>query len=101
MADVDIWGKIVVGESGAVRSLVADHITGVRLLRDNAGKPAAVGVQWIQDDGQPTGLTMDFGNGMWLLSCLKCMQLDLDAPFPDDPRDPNWRASDYKPKKGA
>jgi len=42
---------------------------------------------------------MDFRNAMWLLSCLKSMQLDLDAPFPDDPRDPNWRASDYKSKK--
>lgn len=99
MAGTDVWGNIILGDKGAVRSLAADHITGVRLLRDNHGKPAAVGIQWMQDDGEPTGLTIDFANAMFLLSCLKSMQLDLDAPFPDDPRDPNWRASDYKPKR--
>ena len=95
----DVWGNIVVGEAGTVRSLSADHITGIRLLRDAQGRPAAVGVQWMQDDGEPTGLTMDFANAMWLLSCLKSMQLDLDAPFPEDPRDPTWTASQYKSKK--
>lgn len=94
----DVWGRIVVGEKGAVKSLGADHITGVRVVRDGAGRPAAVGVQWMGDDGHPTGLTMDVRNAMWLLSCLKSMQLDLDLPFPEDPRDPTWKASDYKSK---
>lgn len=82
----DVWGTIVVGEGGAVRSLGADHITGVRVLRDAQGRPAAVGVQWMQDDGEPTGLTMRLPDAMFLLSCLKSMQLDLGLPFPDDPR---------------
>lgn len=33
-----------------------------------------------------------------MLSFLKAFQLNEDLPFPEDPRDPNWRASDYKKK---
>ena len=34
---------------------------------------------------------MNMGDALYLLSILKAMQLNLDIPFPDDPRDPNAR----------
>jgi len=92
----DIWGAVRIGERGAVTSLIADRMLGVRLGRDSSGQPAAVGIQWLDENQQPAGLTMSFLDAIALLANLKAMQLDLDAPFPDDPRDPNWKASDYK-----
>lgn len=92
----DVWGAVAGGDAGAVRSLLAGRILGVRLARDTEGHPAAVGVQWLDENRKPVGLTMDFRNAIALLAMLKAMQLDLDAPFPDDPRDPGWKASDYK-----
>lgn len=96
----DVYGRVLVGEPGAVKALGADHVIGVRVARNSEGRPAAVGIQWMGDDGDLTGLTVDLPNAMWLLSCLKSMQLDLELPFPDDPRDPTWKASDYKKKLG-
>lgn len=34
-------------------------------------------------------LSMPLGDAMYLLSLLKSIQLTLDIPFPEDPRDPN------------
>jgi hypothetical protein len=97
----DVWGEIRLGEPGAVTALTAGRILGVRLARDEQGKPAAVGVQWLDERGHPVGLTMSFLDAIALLANLKAMQLDLDAPFPEDPRDPSWRVADYKPRRGS
>ncbi len=49
----------------------------------------AVGIQYKDKEGQLFQLDMALGDAMYLLSILKGMQLNLDIPFPDDPRDPN------------
>lgn len=49
----------------------------------------AVGIQYKDRSGQWHQLDMALGDAMYLLSILKGMQLNLDIPFPDDPRDPN------------
>ncbi|KFC69559.1 hypothetical protein FF80_01367 [Devosia sp. LC5] len=49
----------------------------------------AVGIQYKDKSGQWQQLDMALGDAMYLLSILKGMQLSLDIPFPDDPRDPN------------
>jgi hypothetical protein len=49
----------------------------------------AVGIQYKDKSGQWHQLDMALGDAMYLLSILKGMQLNLDVPFPDDPRDPN------------
>lgn len=92
-AHPDVWGRILLEEPTngprQITSLAADHMTGVRLARDRQGRPAAVGIQWMGNDGNLAGLTIDVPNAIFLLSCLKSMQLDLQLPFPIDPRDPN------------
>jgi len=66
---------------------VADHIHGIRLLTDHKGRPDAVEIQWHEVDKQAwQTLQMDYPNALFLLSCLKSMQLDQGTPFPDDPR---------------
>ena len=71
---------------------VADHIHGVRLLFDKQGRPDAVEVQWHQVDKPMWQVVrMDYLNALFLLSCLKSMQLDQGSPFPDDPRAPSER----------
>ncbi|MEQ9637109.1 MAG: hypothetical protein RLW68_13595 [Devosia marina] len=49
----------------------------------------AVGIQYKDKSGQLHQLNMPLGDAMYLLSILKATQLNLDIPFPDDPRDPN------------
>lgn len=49
----------------------------------------AVGIQYKDKSGQLHQLNMPMGDAMYLLSILKATQLNLDIPFPDDPRDPN------------
>lgn len=49
----------------------------------------AVGMQYKSKLGQWHQLDMPLGDAMYLLSLLKGIQLNLDIPFPDDPRDPN------------
>ena len=49
----------------------------------------AVGVQYKDKSGQLHQLNMPLGDAMYLLSILKATQLNMDIPFPDDPRDPN------------
>jgi hypothetical protein len=48
----------------------------------------AVNLQYKDKAGQWHQLDMSLGDAMYLLSILKAMQLNLDIPFPDDPRDP-------------
>ncbi len=49
----------------------------------------AVGIQYKDKSGQLHQLDMQLGDAMYLLSILKATQLNLDIPFPDDPRDPD------------
>ena len=67
--------------------LHANHILGVQVLHDSQGRPEWVVVQW-QDKPGPDyqQMQMDFAGALFLLSALKCIQLDAGVPFPDDPR---------------
>lgn len=49
----------------------------------------AVSFQYKDKAGKWHQVDMPLGDAMYLLSILKGMQLNLDIPFPDDPRDPN------------
>lgn len=51
----------------------------------------AVNIQYKDSEGRIHELTMKLGDALYLLSILKAMQLNLDIPFPDDPRDPDAR----------
>jgi len=59
----------------------------------------AVGIQYKDKSGQWHQLDMTLGDAMYLLSILKGMQLTLDIPFPDDPRDPD--ATPIRPSEAA
>src|SRR5690606_8221462 len=59
----------------------------------------AVGIQYKGKSGQWHQLDMTLGDAMYLLSILKGIQLNLDIPFPDDPRDPN--AKPIRPSEKA
>lgn len=74
----------------------ADHVLGARILLDTKGRPEFVELQWQSTDGVHQ-VRIEWRNALMLLSLLKSMQLDLEWPFPLDPRDPNWRAGDGKP----
>jgi hypothetical protein len=45
-------------------------------------------IQYEDSSGNWYELRMGMGDAMYLLSLLKSVQLNLDIPFPDDPRDP-------------
>ncbi|WP_309772297.1 hypothetical protein [Agrobacterium larrymoorei] len=62
----------------------ADDVKGV--LVDT--KLSCVNIQYADADGGLHEISMDLPNAMYLLSLLKSIQLNLDIPFPDDPRDP-------------
>ncbi len=67
----------------------ADRILGARILHDAEGRPEWVDLQYhSSDDGRFHQIQMDFVNAVFVLSCLKSMQLDSGIPFPDDPRAP-------------
>lgn len=63
----------------------ADRIRGAMLVTENSGKPLGVAVHWDSAEGQKK-LLIHFSDAMFLLSALKCIQLDTKTPFPDDPR---------------
>ncbi|MBB4611599.1 hypothetical protein [Sphingomonas yabuuchiae] len=77
----------------------ADHILGAQVSVDRQGRPEFVDIQYRTADGGEAirQVRMDWLNALALLSILKSMQLDSGAPFPNDPRNPNWRAGDGKP----
>lgn len=70
----------------------ADRILGVHISHDSQDRPDFVTLQY-QSAGDPPvqSVRMDFVNAMFLLSCLKSLQLDEGIPFPDDPRAPSAR----------
>lgn len=91
-----VYGEVVLGPVGSIPTLHADRMMGLRVGRVD-GHLAGVEVQFVAN-GQPHALTIPILEAMAMLSFLKAFQLNEDLPFPEDPRDPNWRASDYKKK---
>ncbi|PZQ55781.1 MAG: hypothetical protein DI555_07070 [Novosphingobium pentaromativorans] len=80
-----IYGEWAFSEPAEPANL-ADRILGARLLYDSKGRP-----EWVEAQFQSAGegfatVRMDFPNALFLLSCLKSLQLDSGVPFPDDPR---------------
>jgi len=70
----------------------ADRILGVHIAHDKQDHPDFVTLQYqTADGGGVRSVRMDFVNAMFLLSCLKSLQLDEGVPFPDDPRVPSFR----------
>lgn len=80
------WGASQV----KIPSATADRILGAQISHDAKGRPENVRIQWQTADGAHPfrEVHMDFVNAMFLLSCLKSIQLDSGYPFPDDPRAP-------------
>jgi len=67
--------------------LNADRILGVHIAHDKQDRPDFATVQYQTADGSGVqAIRMDYLNALFLLSCLKCLQLDEGSPFPDDPR---------------
>lgn len=66
----------------------ADRILGTQLLTDRRRRPEWVDLQFETADSEERfhQVRMPFLDAMFLLSCLKSMQLDLGWNFPDDPR---------------
>lgn len=95
---VEVYGKFAVGPAGAVPSIHANEIMGFRVGRSPDGRPAGIDLQF-RSQGQPHSVTIPILDALALLGMLKSMQLNEDLPFPEDPRDPNWKASDYVSKK--
>ncbi len=77
------YGKFVM--AGQVTSERADDILGCRVELDAKGKPDLVSIQFRTTEGFRE-IQMDFIQAMFVLSGLKCIQLDTSTPFPDDPR---------------
>ena len=83
----NLYGEFVVS-THAIPTANADRILGAALVSDSKGRPEWVDVQFETADpnGRFQQVRMDFSNALFLLSCLKSIQLDSGVPFPDDPR---------------
>ena len=75
-------------EMGA--SIVQFRAKKVHGMRASHGHEA-VKVQYEDYEGRTCELDMKLSDALYLLTLLKSAQLELDIPFPDDPRDPNAR----------
>lgn len=62
-----------------------DHTLGARLSYSPNGDPEILAVQFGLEQGV-VQLELKFADAMFLLSCLKSLQLDSGIPFPNDPR---------------
>lgn len=66
----------------------ADQILGCQLVSDSKGRPDEVRLQYqTAEPGIFREVRMDYLQALFLLSCLKSIQLDSGTPFPDDPRE--------------
>ena len=79
------YEDVIIGGSEKLPSWSVGQIRGGLLETDKRGTPKAVAVHFAGPQG-PHELRIGFGDAMYLLSMLKAIQLDLDIPFPDDPR---------------
>lgn len=92
------YGKWFIPSGPPMKVEHADHILGAQVLLDKKNRPEFVDLQWqSSDDGAVHQVRLDWLNALALLSFLKSIQLDSGQPFPNDPRNPNWRAGDGKP----
>lgn len=73
------------GSSMTDKLAIADDIMGI--LVDT--QMSCINVQYADANKEIHEISMDLPNAMYLLSLLKSVQLNLDIPFPDDPRDPH------------
>ena len=92
MPKPDAYGEIV---RGSIPSSHVDHVFGFRVGRGPAGEALGIDIHY-RSDGNPKSLTMALGDALALLGMLKSFQLSEGLPFPDDPRDPTWRAGTHK-----
>lgn len=95
---VEVYGQFAVGPPGAVPSIHANEIMGFRVGRNPDGQPAGIDLQF-RSLGQPHSVTIPMIQAVSLLAMLKSWQLNEDLPFPEDPRDASWTASQYVKKK--
>jgi hypothetical protein len=81
------YGEFVVSTE-PIPSANADRILGTQLVTDRTRRPEWVDLHFQSADAEYPFhlLRMPFLDAMFLLSCLKSMQLDLGWDFPDDPR---------------
>jgi hypothetical protein len=93
MTDIrTIYGEWAFASEPTIPLTNADRMLGARISFDLKNRPEWVDIQFQTADGQGIQeIRMDFVNAMFLLSCLKSMQLDSGLPFPDDPRAPSAR----------
>ncbi len=70
---------------GVKKLPVVSKMNGLSFSHDQAG----LHIQYEDKGGHWYELSMPFLDGMYLLSLLKSLQLNIDFPFPDDPRDPS------------
>lgn len=94
----NIYGDFAVAPKGSIPSIHMNHLMGFSVGRRPDGQPAGMDLQF-QSQGQIHSVTIPLLEAMALLSMLKSFQLNEDLPFPEDPRDPNWTASQYVKKK--
>lgn len=82
-----LYGSGIIFSDQPIPTQDADRILGCQLRCDTKGRPEWIDLQF--QTAEPNGfrqVTMDYPNALFLLSCLKSMQLDCGTPFPDDPR---------------
>jgi hypothetical protein len=80
------YGEFVVS-THAISTANVDRVLGAALVSDRKGRPEWVEVQYeTAEPGRFQQIRMDFPNALFLLSCLKSIQLDSGVAFPDDPR---------------
>lgn len=69
-----------------VKAMAVDRILGAQIVHDKKGRPDRVVIQWQSAGSGVQAIEMDYPNALFLLSSLKCIQLDEGTAFPDDPR---------------
>lgn len=94
----EAYGTVAGYAPGVIPTDHVDRIHGLRVARTPDGQLAGVELQFDTPEKRKH-MTIPLMEALALLSFLKSFQLEEDLPFPEDPRDPNWRASDYKSKR--
>ena len=64
----------------------ADHMLGARVEFDTQGRPDQLQFQYVVAGSSVREMRMDYLEALALQSFLRCLQLDVGTPVPDDPR---------------
>jgi hypothetical protein len=91
----EVYGTVAGYAPGVIPTDHVDQIHGLRVGRSPDGRPVGIELQF-DTETERRHMTIPLMQALALLSFLKSFQLEEDLPFPEDPRDPNWRAADYK-----